>query len=104
MTQMHRASDMPLHEQGRGIRNDSSVELLELQHADVRSQLSDARDGSLPATDAARVADHLETCAACRAFARTLERTIALVARPPAARAAAQRAGSASSSAWTSSR
>jgi anti-sigma factor RsiW len=74
---------MPLHEQGRTTRNDSSVELLEVQHADVRSQLSDALDGSLPATDAARVADHLETCGSCRAFARTLERTIALVRELP---------------------
>ena len=83
MIQMPRASEMPLHEQGRGARNDSSVELLEVQHADVRSQLSDALDGSLPATDVARVADHLQTCAACRAFARTLERTIGLVRELP---------------------
>jgi len=79
VTQIHRASEVSLHEQGHVTRNDSSVELLEVQHADVRSQLSDALDGSLPATDAARVATHLETCASCRAFARTLERTIALV-------------------------
>jgi anti-sigma factor RsiW len=74
---------MSLHEQGRATRNDSSVELLEVQHADVRSQLSDALDGSLPATDAARVADHLQTCASCRAYARTFERTIALVRELP---------------------
>jgi anti-sigma factor RsiW len=74
---------MSLHEQGRATRNDSSVELLEVQHADVRSQLSDAQDGSLSATDAARLTGHLETCASCRAFARTLERTIALVRELP---------------------
>ena len=75
---------MSLHDSARPTRDDSSVELLEVQHADVRSLLSAAADGPLSATEASRVAGHLQSCDGCRAYARTLERVTILLGQLPA--------------------
>jgi anti-sigma factor RsiW len=45
-------------------------------HAAVRSRLSDYLDGSLPPAEIDDIRQHLDGCAACQAFWRTLLRLI----------------------------
>jgi anti-sigma factor RsiW len=48
----------------------------EPDHAAIRSQLSDYLDGSLPPAEVDDIRQHLDSCAACQAFWRTLLRVI----------------------------
>jgi anti-sigma factor RsiW len=45
-------------------------------HAGIRARLSDYLDGSLPAAELDDLRRHLDSCAACQAFWRTLLRLI----------------------------
>ncbi len=45
-------------------------------HARIRAQLSEFMDGGLPPREHARIADHLATCANCRAELEALRRTV----------------------------
>jgi predicted anti-sigma-YlaC factor YlaD len=47
-------------------------------HVAIREQLSDYVEGTLAGSARERVGEHLEGCPPCRAFLRTLERTIDL--------------------------
>jgi anti-sigma factor RsiW len=48
----------------------------ESTHAAIRARLSDYLDGSLPAGEVDDIRQHLDSCAACQAFWRTLLRVI----------------------------
>ena len=45
-------------------------------HAAIRARLSDYLDGSLPPSEVADIRQHLDGCAACQAFWRTLLRVV----------------------------
>ncbi len=75
------------------------VGVVELDHPTVRSQLSDYLDGELTGSELERISHHLDTCADCTAYLRTLRRTVTLLgelpspsAPAPAKRALVQRA------------
>jgi anti-sigma factor RsiW len=76
VSQMDRERQPLLRDRDPVLGIEAPADLIEVQHSDVREQLSEYFDGSLEARDAARVRYHLERCAACRAFAHTLDRTI----------------------------
>jgi anti-sigma factor RsiW len=57
-----------------------------LRHAEVRAQLSDLLDGTLPVTARRRLERHLAQCNPCTAFARTFAQTVVVVRELPAAR------------------
>ena len=48
----------------------------ESNHAAIRLRLSDYLDGSLPPDEVDDIRQHLDSCAACQAFWRTLLRVI----------------------------
>ncbi len=54
----------------------AAVGVLEPTHAEIRSRLSDYMDGSLPDPDQTDISRHLDECADCRAFWRTLVEVI----------------------------
>ncbi len=60
-----------------------AVALAEMSHSEVRDQLSDYADGSLPEDIRSMVAHHLAGCAPCRAFRDSLTQTVDLLHRLP---------------------
>lgn len=55
-------------------------------HAAVRERLSDYFDDAPRRRDRRRIEAHLRGCPSCRAFARTLSRTVGLLGQLPTAR------------------
>lgn len=63
------------------------VGVAEVTHGVVRDHLSDYIDDSLPPRDRERLAEHLGSCRACRAYEATLRATIKAAAGLPRERA-----------------
>ena len=59
------------------------VGIADLDHSAVRGQLSDYLEGDLSDADRERLDRHLDGCAACSAYLRTLRRTIGLLSGLP---------------------
>jgi Putative zinc-finger len=55
-----------------GAGHAAGVGVLEATHAEIRNRLSDYLDGSLPDAEQTEISQHLDECADCRAFWRTL--------------------------------
>jgi anti-sigma factor RsiW len=55
----------------------------ESNHAAIRARLSDYLDGSLPPHEVDDIRQHLDACAACQAFWRTLLRVITTAGQLP---------------------
>jgi anti-sigma factor RsiW len=58
----------------------------ESTHAAIRLRLSDYLDGSLPPEELDDIRQHLDSCAACQAFWRTLLRVITTTGQLPTLR------------------
>jgi predicted anti-sigma-YlaC factor YlaD len=58
------------------VRDEATNGVALLDHARVREQLSDDRDGWLSPSEHEHVHHHLDTCEACRAFRNTLNKVI----------------------------
>ena len=60
-----------------------SVGIAELDHERVRGELSDYLDGELSEAERERLDHHLDGCAACAAYLRTLRQTVGLLGELP---------------------
>jgi len=63
----------------------AAVGVVDIDHAEVRDSLSEYLEGSMSTADTDRVRQHLDACASCQAFWRTLLKVVAETGQLPAA-------------------
>jgi anti-sigma factor RsiW len=83
VTDSDRFTEAAVSERQVAVSDETAVETRELDHAEVRGLLSDYLEGTLEAPERECVRQHLDRCPPCRAFLRTLERTVDLTGRLP---------------------
>lgn len=82
MTHTDREIDVPLRERPPLTHDDvSSNVTVDVPHRDVRERLSGYLDGS--SSEQVGIREHLDRCAACRAFCNTLRRTVEVTRQLP---------------------
>jgi anti-sigma factor RsiW len=84
VTHTDREVEARLREPGVAGRPTAAVSVIEVDHAEVRDNLSEYLDGSMSIADADRVRQHLDGCEACQAFWRTLRELVTATRQLPA--------------------